>query len=238
MKKPLDHVLESSRPEKSGSSRKPGSLRIIGGQWRSRRLEVAGIPGLRPTPDRVRQTLFDWLQYFWAGQGSDLSGMRVLDAFAGSGALGLEAASRGASHVCFLEKDPSVSKVLAKNIAGFQSGKLRLLPADALQAMPMLAHQAHVFDLVLLDPPFASGLGLRAAKLAIPLLSAQGLLYLESAQSWDLALQEADEPLAGLLSKSFVLLRKAKAASLHYHLFRCQNDVSASPAQASNQVKP
>jgi len=129
------------------------------------------IEGLRPTPDRVRQTLFDWLQHFWAGQGQDLSGMRVLDAFAGSGALGFEAASRGASHVSFLEQHPLASQMLARHIASFQAAHLQLISGHALRIMERLNRGVERFDLVLLDPPFASQLHLPAAQLAIPLLS-------------------------------------------------------------------
>jgi len=215
-----------------------GSLRIIGGQWRSRRIEVAGIPGLRPTPDRVRQTLFDWLQHLWAGQGRDLRGMRVLDAFAGSGALGLEAGSRGASHVCFLEKHPVALRVLARNISGFRATSLRLLAADALQAIPKLGREGQRFDLIILDPPFASEIGLQAARLAIPLLSDVGLLYVESDRNWDDALLQAKEPLGTDLAKAFELLRQARAGAVHYHLLKRQHDDKAPSPQVSNLLRP
>ncbi|NCV58619.1 MAG: hypothetical protein EBW47_07490, partial [Betaproteobacteria bacterium] len=103
-------------------TRARGNLRIIGGQWRSRRIEVAALEGLRPTPDRVRQTLFDWLQHFWAGQGLGLSGMRVLDAFAGTGALGLEAGSRGAAEVLFIEQHPQAILTISHHAVVLDQG--------------------------------------------------------------------------------------------------------------------
>jgi len=225
-----DHTLQSthekalttpSNPrEPNRLARAQGSLRIIAGRWRSRQVAVPAIEGLRPTPDRVRQTLFDWLQHFWAGQGQDLSGMRVLDAFAGSGALGFEAASRGASHVSFLEQHPLASQMLARQIASFQAANLQLISGHALRIMERLNRAAERFDLVLLDPPFASQLHLPAAQLAIPLLSEAGLLYVESDQSWAEHLSMANEPARELLAHGFMVLRHAKAGSVHYHLLQ------------------
>ncbi len=149
----------------------PGAVRIIGGQWKRSLLPVPDRPGLRPTPDRVRETLFNWL-------GQDLSGWRVLDAFAGSGALGFEAASRGAAPVQLLEQD-------AAALAALRAAKDRLgATAVTVQRADALAWMARApragLDLVLLDPPFDAGLSEAAAAAAAPLLAAGGWLALES----------------------------------------------------------
>ena len=125
-------------------------LRIIGGQWRGRRLEFPDLPGLRPTPDRVRETLFNWLQ-------ADIVGARCLDLFAGSGALGLEALSRGASHAVLVDESAAATRQLEAN--------LQLLHADDASVVRM-AVQTFLergpgdarYDVVFLDPPFAQGL--------------------------------------------------------------------------------
>jgi 16S rRNA (guanine966-N2)-methyltransferase len=123
-------------------------LRLIGGQYRSRRLPVPDHEGLRPTPDRVRETLFNWLQPM-------LRGARCLDCFAGSGALGLEAASRGAAEVVMLERAAPVVRQLEANVRTLGAVQVQVLGADALA---WLAGPGCPFDLVFLDPPYAAGL--------------------------------------------------------------------------------
>lgn len=140
-----------------------GEIRIIGGAWRSRRVRFPAAPGLRPTPDRVRETLFNWL-------GSLVEGARVLDLFAGSGALGLEALSRGAARVEFVERRRSVAAALRANLerlGGDERGQVRC--GDALAWL----HSARgPFDLVFMDPPYASAL----AEPALALLAERDLL--------------------------------------------------------------
>lgn len=151
----------------------PGRLRIVGGQWRGRRLPVPDQPGLRPTPDRVRETLFNWLAPV-------LPGARCLDLFAGSGALGLEAASRGAGEVVLVEKSEPVVRQLRANLLTLRAERVALARADALV---WLAGEPRPFDLVFLDPPFADGLlGPACERLARPGWLAPGArVYLESA---------------------------------------------------------
>lgn len=122
-------------------------IRITGGQWRSRLIQVVDVPGLRPTPDRVRETLFNWL-------GQDLSGWHCLDLFAGSGILGFECASRGAAEVVLVERDRGAFARLKDNAALFACDRLRLVRADALE---FAAKSGLKFDLVLLDPPYRKG---------------------------------------------------------------------------------
>ena len=128
--------------------RNQGRLRIIAGQWRSRRLEFPGQDDLRPTPDRVRETLFNWLQL-------DVPGSRCLDAFAGSGALGFEAASRGANEVVMLEKSHEAVTALRRNIELLDAANIDVVVADA---MTWLTNNRRPFDIVFLDPPFTAGL--------------------------------------------------------------------------------
>ena len=123
-------------------------VRIIGGQYRRRLLDFPGSAGLRPTPDRVRETLFNWL-------GQDLPGWHCLDLFAGSGALGFEAASRGAERVVMIERDCAALEALEKNRAVLGASQVSILRADALA---WLANDRESFDLIFIDPPFDSGL--------------------------------------------------------------------------------
>lgn len=152
-----------------------GELRIIGGAWRGRRLRFPREPGLRPTPDRLRETLFNWL-------GDWIRGRRVLDLFAGSGALGLEALSRGAAEAVFVERSERVVAALRANAGRLGARAARVEAADAIE---FLGRPGECFGLVLLDPPWASGLAPRAlARLeADMLLSAGHRVYLESAAS-------------------------------------------------------
>jgi len=130
------------------SARDHGRLRIIAGKWRSRKLVFPDQENLRPTPDRVRETLFNWLQ-------ADVPGSVCLDLFAGSGALGLEAASRGAGEVILVEKDSDASAALAQNIAMLEAGNIQLVTDDALS---WLEQSGRRYDIVFLDPPYKSGL--------------------------------------------------------------------------------
>jgi len=179
----------------------PREVRLIGGLLRRGKLPVAAKPGLRPTPDRVRETLFNWL-------GADLSGWRCLDAFAGSGALGFEAASRGAAEVLLLERDTGLVRSLRESQARLKASTLRVEAADALAWMAACAPAR--FELVLLDPPFDAGLLPRAVAAAAPLVVPGGCLYAESPD----ALAATDLP-AG-----FELWRQGRAGLVHYHLLQ------------------
>jgi len=125
-------------------SKSRNQLRIIGGQWRGRKLSFPEVPSLRPTPDRVRETLFNWLAPV-------ISGARCLDLFAGSGALGLEALSRGAAHVVLLDNQTAVVKQLCANLTLLQTAAAEVINAEALA---YLRGPATAFDVVFLDPPY------------------------------------------------------------------------------------
>ena len=176
-------------------------VRIIGGAWKRSKLPVADRPGLRPTPDRVRETLFNWL-------GQTLAGWRCLDAFAGSGALGFEAASRGAAEVVLLERDGALVTSLVASKARLQAVAIRIERADAMAWMARAPEAS--FDLVLLDPPFDSGLLDGAIAAASRIVSKGGFVYAESA-----APIEAVPPASGLQTH-----RSARAGAVHYQLFR------------------
>ncbi|MBL8349323.1 MAG: 16S rRNA (guanine(966)-N(2))-methyltransferase RsmD [Burkholderiaceae bacterium] len=179
----------------------PREVRIVGGMLKRSKLPVADKPGLRPTPDRVRETLFNWL-------GPDTRGWRCLDAFAGSGALGFEAASRGAAEVLLLEHDPELVRSLRASAQRLKIATLRVEAADAIAWMKRCPPQR--FELVLLDPPFGAGLQGDALALAAPLVVAGGCLYLESpAPITDTELPEG-----------FAMSRAARAGLVHYHLLR------------------
>ncbi|MEJ2361941.1 MAG: 16S rRNA (guanine(966)-N(2))-methyltransferase RsmD [Gammaproteobacteria bacterium] len=124
------------------------SLRIIAGQWRSRKIVFPDLPQLRPTPDRVRETLFNWLMPV-------ISGARCLDLFAGSGALGLEALSRGAAEVVFVDSDRQVQAYLNDTLRLLGAGNASVVQSEALR---YLAQPAQAFDIVFLDPPYQSEL--------------------------------------------------------------------------------
>ena len=144
-------------------------VRIIGGQYRRRLLDFPDAEGLRPTPDRVRETLFNWL-------GQDLPGWTCLDLFAGSGALGFEAASRGAARVVMIERDAKAIRALEHNRATLAASQLDILRVDALA---WLANNREVFDLVFVDPPFDSGLAARVLPDLASHLKSGGHAYVE-----------------------------------------------------------
>ena len=150
-------------------------IRISGGEWRSRLVTVAdNIQGLRPTPDRVRVTLFNWL-------GHDLSGLRCLDLFAGSGILGFEAASRGAAQVTFIEQNPAAFKALQQNAQALDGcmvgGRLELKRTDALK---FASAAAQPYDLLFIDPPYHQGWLERIEPCLSRLAKPDALLYIEA----------------------------------------------------------
>ncbi|MEO6032329.1 MAG: 16S rRNA (guanine(966)-N(2))-methyltransferase RsmD [Burkholderiaceae bacterium] len=177
-------------------------VRIIGGTWKRSKLAVADSPGLRPTPDRVRETLFNWL-------GQDLSGWRCLDAFAGSGALGFEAASRGAAEVVLLEREHRLMRGLLDARQRLNAAQVRVLNADALAWMARCAPDA--FELVFLDPPFDTPLLAPALEAAARIVVPQGFVYVESGHG------PAPEPTAAAGLEPY---REGRAGAVHFRLLR------------------
>lgn len=177
-------------------------IRIIGGQYKRTKLQVADKPGLRPTPDRVRETLFNWL-------GQDLSGWHCLDAFAGTGALGFEAASRGAAQVLLVEQDAALVAQLKRVQDQLKAEVVQVVRGDAVAA---LRHApAASLELIFLDPPFDSPLFEAAVQAAAPALSDTGFLYLEAPKRW---------PESELQGLGLQLHRHLKAGMVHAHLLR------------------
>jgi len=184
--------------QRAGRSR---VLRIIGGTWRGRKLRFPESAAIRPTPDRVRETLFNWL-------GAATQAARCLDLFAGSGALGLEALSRGAAHVTFVENDTVAVRELRARLAEWHAPDARVERADALR---YLAGAARPFDIVFLDPPFAADLLGRAASMLEERrwLTDGALIYVECAA------RDGLPP----LPQSWRPLRARQAGEVGYHLF-------------------
>ena len=180
----------------------PHQVRIIGGAWKRTPLPVADRPGLRPTPDRVRETLFNWL-------GQDLTGWRCVDAFAGTGALGLEAASRGAADVLLVEADAVLVDQLRAIVKRLDAQNVRVQRGNALTALAALPSAS--IDLVFLDPPFEADLFDKALAAARPALTATGFVYLEAPRAW--------EP-GALASHGLEAVRHLKAGAVHGHLLR------------------
>lgn len=190
-------------------------VRLIGGRWKRTPLPVPLSAGLRPTPARVRETLFNWL-------GQDLSGWRVLDAFAGSGALGLEAASRGAVQVTLLESDAALVRSLKAVVQRLMQGasalpgqRIEVLQADALAWM---RGGRAAFDLVFLDPPFDEGLFDAAMDAACACVPEGGWVYVEAPHELPAA-TAAGEP-EQAWSRQLIRHRHGQAGAVHFHLFQ------------------
>lgn len=181
------------RPTPKGNN----TLRIIGGAWRRRILHFPDSEALRPTPDRVRETLFNWL-------GQDLDGLTCLDLFSGSGALGLEAASRGARQVVLVERAPRVGAALADNARLLGAENVEIVQEDALK---FVALTDRCFDVVFLDPPYHQGWIERLAPSLPRILAPEAVIY-----------AEAEMPLERI--GDWVTVRRGQAGQVFYHLLR------------------
>ncbi|PHM19759.1 MAG: 16S rRNA (guanine(966)-N(2))-methyltransferase RsmD [Curvibacter sp. PD_MW3] len=179
-----------------------GEVRIIGGQWKRSKLPVADKPGLRPTPDRVRETLFNWL-------GQDLTGWRCVDAFAGTGALGFEAASRGAQQVQLVEQDTMLIALLKKIKEQLKADAVQVQRGDGIAALKQLPPASA--DLIFLDPPFDAELFDAAVQAAARAVASGGYIYLEAPSAW------GEEQLTPL---RLTLYRHLKAGAVHAHLLQ------------------
>lgn len=176
---------------------KSNRVRIIGGAWRSRLLDFPDAAGLRPTPDRVRETVFNWL-------GQIMDGKRCLDLFAGSGAMGFEALSRGARLVVMVERDSKVARALKENAATLKAEHCELVVADAVK---FLEQDMRRFDVIFVDPPYQMNL--------LPLVLARLLPHLEEG---GLIYTEADKPQE--FTAEWQVWRQGKAGLVHYYLLK------------------
>ncbi len=206
---------KTAKPSKLAKA--PHFVRIIGGQWKRTRLAVADKPGLRPTPDRVRETLFNWLASLAGAGGGELPGWQCIDAFAGTGALGLEAASRGAGAVLLCEQDAELVAQLQTLKAKLAAEAVRIERGNGVTALERApASSVHA---VFLDPPFENAAlyapALRAAARAV---RPEGVVYLEAARRW------SDEELA---TAGLAAYRYLKAGAVHAHLLRRAADGAA-----------
>jgi len=170
-------------------------IRIVGGAWRSRLIDVPDIPGIRPTPDRVRETLFNWL-------GQALDGLICLDLFAGSGILGFESASRGAANVTFIERDPRACATLHRNAKKLAATQVEIVQGDALE---FLASTMRQFNVAFADPPYRQGLIKRIMPLLDRVMLPDSLVY-----------AEAETPLDPLVG--WRVSRQGRAGQVHFHL--------------------
>jgi 16S rRNA (guanine(966)-N(2))-methyltransferase RsmD len=182
-------------------NRGAGALRVIGGKYRSRVLRVPDRPGLRPTPDRVRETLFNWL-------GQDLSGLACLDLYAGSGALGFEAASRGAARVVLVETDRTVLAELERSRAALDAVQVTIVSSEAAD---FLARERGKFDVVFVDPPFRQNAVTATLALLPARLQPGARVYVESE-----APVEVPAP--------WTELKRARAGQVSYQLLRWEID--------------
>jgi 16S rRNA (guanine966-N2)-methyltransferase len=200
-----------SPPREPGGA---GQVRIIGGRWRGTRLPVPDLQGLRPSADRVRETLFNWLQ-------PALPGARVLDLFAGSGVLGLEALSRGAREAMLVECDPALAEGLRASIERLHAtGQAQVIRADALALLRAPVHGR--FDVVFVDPPFAQDLWQAVLASLLPWASEGAWLYVEAPPGAAAAPGSEWEP-----------HREGSTRQVHYALYRRRRDAAATLAPDS-----
>ena len=182
-----------------------GRIRIVGGQFRRTLIPVVAAPGLRPTPDRVRETVFNWLEHFLGGWDQTCA----LDLFAGSGALGFEMASRGARRVVLVESNARAAQALRALRERLGAAGVQVLQSDWRAALLRLAPGP--FDVIFLDPPYASSVLESALAAVRPLLARSGLVYVEAAEPLQASL---------LAERGWELVRAGRAGAVHFHLLR------------------
>ncbi|HTD03442.1 16S rRNA (guanine(966)-N(2))-methyltransferase RsmD [Undibacterium sp.] len=198
-------------------SRPPHQVRIIGGQWKRTPLAVIAAEGLRPTPDRVRETVFNWLGHLLDGAWSQLT---CLDMFAGTGALGFEAASRGMASVTMVEYHTPAFRQLDATKQKLHADQVSLVRADALTVVQGMAARQQRFDLIFLDPPYNLGMLPKILPYCAEILTAKGLLYVEAETS--LAADDLDETTAAMLA-GWSVIRADQAGSVFFHILQRNN---------------
>jgi 16S rRNA (guanine(966)-N(2))-methyltransferase RsmD len=208
---PIAAPLKPVKPAKH--SQASHQVRIIGGDWKRTPLTVIYAEGLRPTPDRVRETVFNWLNHVFNGQWQLLS---CLDVFAGSGALGFEAASRGAAKVRMFEAFPAAFAQLEQLKQKLKADQITLQRGDALILLKSLTAKAEKYEVIFLDPPFNLGFLEKVLPLCVDLLAPNGVVYVESEQAY--------ENLDAVATAGWQILRQDKAGSVHFHLLQRNTD--------------
>ena len=199
----------------------PQQVRIIGGEWKRRLLPVLDALGLRPTPDRVRETVFNWLHH---QVGGDWEQVDCLDLFAGSGALGFEAASRGARAVTMLDFHAATARQLEANKDTLKASNVNVLRGDALIVARDMAARGQRFDVIFLDPPYQQDFVVKALPLCIDLLKEDGLVYVEA----EYALPQGEDSPDWLLP--WEQIRADKAGMVYYHLLKLKPNLHENKA--------
>lgn len=211
---PMQRKQKNALATTPRTQRAAQQVRIIGGQWKRTPLPVLSVEGLRPTPDRVRETVFNWLNHLMDG---NWHRVRCLDLFAGTGALGFEAASRGAMHVDMVENDIAAMKQLEANKAKLNASQIIIQRGDALSVVQKMAIQAEQaglrYDLIFLDPPYHHDWLVKILPLCKRLLSEDGLVYAET----EMSLASDDSP---SWLDDWNVIRADKAGMVFYHLLK------------------
>jgi len=210
-KKPLNKPAKPAKVPVHGPQHS-NQVRIIGGQWKRTPLPVLSALGLRPTPDRVRETAFNWINHL---RDANWAGAQVLDLFAGSGALGFEAASRGAQSVIMVDSNAQVTRQLEDIKLKLKADNVQVMRADALAVVQSAASRGQKFDLIFLDPPYQQAFLEKVLPQCGKLLKEGGLVYAESGLALDVAEDEAPEWLA-----DWEIIRADKAGMVFYHLLK------------------
>ncbi|MGZ8261743.1 MAG: 16S rRNA (guanine(966)-N(2))-methyltransferase RsmD [Methylotenera sp.] len=190
---------------KTTSGKKLNTVRINAGEWRSRLIKFPDATGLRPTPERVRQTVFNWL-------GQDLTGLKCLDLFAGTGVMGFEALSRGAAAVTMVEKSTPAYKALMENKQLLKAEHALILHQDALQ---FLSQNTQTFNVIFLDPPYHQQWLAKVLPLLRPHLHSEGLIYVEAEYELDSTLE---------FTGDWQVIKQSKAGNVFYHLLKSSHD--------------
>ena len=207
--------MQKKSSHKPSYPRRPGppqQVRIIGGAWKRTPLPVLDAFGLRPTPDRVRETVFNWINHQCDANWAKL---QVLDLFAGSGALGFEAASRGAQSVTLIDSNTQVIRQLEEIKAKLKADNVQIMRGDAVATAQSAVTRGQQFDLIFLDPPYQQSFLERTLPLCAKLLKAGGMVYAESGLALEFADGEAPEWLA-----PWEIIRADKAGMVFYHLLK------------------
>ena len=200
-------------PSAKSRHKKPQQVRIIGGTWKRTPLVVADIDGLRPTPDRVRETVFNWISHL---VGADWSAQDCLDLFAGTGALGFEAASRGAAQVTLVESNTAALRQIDATREKLRADQVTVMRGDAIVIAQRLSAGGRKFDLIFLDPPYQQDFLQRALPLCRQLVREEGLVYAESSIPLD---RHAEGESAGWL-EGWEIVRSDRAGMVHYYLLQ------------------
>ena len=188
-------------PRNTSNSKKLNTVRINAGEWRSRLLKFPDAEGLRPTPERVRQTVFNWL-------GQDMTGLHCLDLFAGTGVMGFEALSRNAKSAVLVEKTPAVYRAIVENKAALKADAAQVLNIDALS---FLAQNRQRFDVIFLDPPYNQGWLAKVLPLLPAHLNPDGFVYAEA----EFSIED---------DAAWQVIKQSKAGNVFYHLLKLRSN--------------